>query len=44
MTVTVNEPGHYQLASSTMTDRVGRPLFCASVQIVVLKSVNDRNL
>jgi hypothetical protein len=33
MTVTVDEPGHYQLASPTMTDRVGRPLFCASVQI-----------
>ena len=33
MTVTVDEPGHYQLASSTMTDRVGRPLFCAAVQI-----------
>ncbi len=33
MTVTVDEPGHYQLASPTMTDRVGRPLFCASVEI-----------
>jgi hypothetical protein len=33
MTVTVDEPGHYQLASPTMTDRAGRPLFCASVQI-----------
>lgn len=33
MTVTVDEPGHFQLASPTMTDRVGRPLFCASVQI-----------
>src|SRR5262245_20639488 len=33
MTVTVDEPGHYELASATMTDRVGRPLFCASVQI-----------
>jgi hypothetical protein len=33
MTVTVDEPGHYQLASPTMTDRIGRPLFCASVQI-----------
>ncbi len=33
MTVTVDEPGHYQIASPTMTDRVGRPLFCASVQI-----------
>ncbi len=33
MTVTVDEPGHYQLASPTMTDRIGRPLFCASVQV-----------
>jgi hypothetical protein len=33
MTVTVDEPGHYQLASPTMIDRVGRPLFCASVQV-----------
>lgn len=33
MTVMVDEPGHYQLASSTMTDRAGRPLFCAAVQI-----------
>ena len=33
MTVTVDEPGHYQLASPTMTDRTGRLLFCASVQI-----------
>src|SRR6266542_5630001 len=33
MTVTVDEPGRYQLASSTMTDRDGRPLFCAAVQI-----------
>ena len=33
MKVTVDEPGHYQLASPTMTDRVGRPLFCASVQV-----------
>ena len=33
MTVTVDEPGHYQLASPTMTDRAGRPLFCASVRI-----------
>jgi hypothetical protein len=33
MTVTVDKPGHYQLASPTMTDRVGRPLFCAAVQI-----------
>jgi hypothetical protein len=33
MTVTVDEPGHYQLASSTMRDRIGRPLFCAAVRI-----------
>ena len=33
MTVTVDKPGHYELASRTMTDRIGRPLFCASVQI-----------
>jgi hypothetical protein len=33
MTVTVDEPGHYQLASPTLTDRIGRPLFCASVRI-----------
>jgi len=33
MTVTVDEPGHYQLASPTMRDRIGRPLVCASVQI-----------
>jgi hypothetical protein len=33
LTVTVDEPGHFALASPTMTDRVGRPLFCAAVQI-----------
>ena len=33
MAVTVDEPGHYQLASPTMTDRIGRPLCCASVQV-----------
>jgi hypothetical protein len=33
MAVTVDEPAHYQLASPTMTDRIGRPLFCASVQV-----------
>ena len=33
MKVTVDEPGHYQLSSPTMTDRTGRPLFFASVQI-----------
>jgi hypothetical protein len=33
LTVTVDEPGHFELASPTMTDRVGRPLFWAAVQI-----------
>jgi hypothetical protein len=33
MTVTVDAPGHYELASPTMTDRIGRPLYCASVRI-----------
>src|SRR5262245_58972607 len=33
LTVTVDEPDHYALASPTMTDRIGRPLPCASVQI-----------
>ena len=33
LTVTVDEPGHFELASPTMTDRSGRPLFCAAVQI-----------
>jgi hypothetical protein len=33
MIVTADEPGRYQLASPTMTDSSGRPLFCASVQI-----------
>jgi hypothetical protein len=33
MIVTIDEPGRYELASPTMTDRLGRPLFCASVQI-----------
>jgi hypothetical protein len=33
MTVTADAPGHYQLSSPTMTDRVGRPLFCAAVQV-----------
>jgi hypothetical protein len=33
MIVTVDEPGHYQLASPMMTDRIGRPLFCAAVQV-----------
>jgi hypothetical protein len=31
--VTVDEPGAFQLASSTQTDRVGRPLSVAAVQI-----------
>jgi hypothetical protein len=33
LTVTVDKPGHFELASPTMTDRIGRPLFCAAVQI-----------
>lgn len=33
MTVAVDKPGLYQLASPTMTDRVGRPLLCAWVQV-----------
>ena len=33
MVVTADQPGHYQLSARTMTDRTGRPLFCASVQI-----------
>jgi len=33
LTVTCDEPGHFELASPTMTDRIGRPLFCAAVQI-----------
>ena len=33
LTVTVDKPGHFELASPTMTDRAGRPLFCAAVQI-----------
>jgi hypothetical protein len=33
LSVTVDKPGHFELASPTMTDRVGRPLFCAAVQI-----------
>jgi hypothetical protein len=33
LAVTVDEPGHFALASPTMRDRVGRPLFCAAVQI-----------
>lgn len=31
--VTADEPGNYQIASRTMVDRTGRPLFCAAVQI-----------
>jgi hypothetical protein len=30
--VHVDKPGDYQLCSTTMTDRVGRPLFIAAVQ------------
>ena len=33
MIVLADEPGRYQVASPTMKDRIGRPLFCASVQI-----------
>ena len=33
LAVTVDEPGDYQLSSSTMKDRIGRPLFVAGVQI-----------
>jgi hypothetical protein len=33
LTVTIDEPGHFEIASPTMTDRVGRPLFCAAVKI-----------
>jgi hypothetical protein len=33
MIVTSDEPGRYVLASPTMRDRIGRPLFCAAVQI-----------
>ena len=32
MTVTVDRPGHYALASATLTDRRGRPLSCACVE------------
>ena len=31
--VTVAKPGDFQIASPTMVDRTGRPLFCAAVQI-----------
>jgi hypothetical protein len=30
--VTVDKPGDYQLCSQTLKDRIGRPLFVASVQ------------
>jgi len=33
MIVQADEPGNYQLASATQMDRIGRPLFVASVQI-----------
>jgi len=33
MMVTADGPGNYQLSSRTLTDRTGRPLFCAAVQI-----------
>jgi hypothetical protein len=32
LTVQVDEPGNYQLALRTRTDRTGRPLFVAAVQ------------
>jgi hypothetical protein len=31
--VQVDKPGNYQLCSRTMTDRTGRPLFVAAVQV-----------
>jgi hypothetical protein len=31
--VTVDKPGEYQLASPSLKDRAGRPLFVAAVQI-----------
>jgi hypothetical protein len=31
--VQVDEPQDYQLASKTLTDRIGRPLFVAAVQV-----------
>ena len=33
MTVTVDKPGHYELASPTRTDRIGRPLAYAAVKV-----------
>jgi hypothetical protein len=33
MVVAVDEPGNYEIASPTMADRLGRPLFYASVRI-----------
>lgn len=33
LTVVVDTPVHYQVASPTLVDRVGRPLFVAGVQI-----------
>ena len=32
LTTTVDKPGDFQLASPTLTDRAGRPLFVAAVQ------------
>ena len=32
LVVTVDKPGDYQVASPTLTDRTGRPLFFAAVQ------------
>jgi hypothetical protein len=33
LTVTLDTPGNFQLASPTLLDRAGRPLFVAAVQI-----------
>jgi hypothetical protein len=33
LVVTVDRPGDYQLAARDLTDRIGRPLFVAAVQI-----------
>jgi hypothetical protein len=33
LVLTADEPGRYELASPTMTDRLGRPLSCAAVQV-----------
>ena len=33
LSVTLDKPGDYQLSSSTLTNRVGRPLFAAGVRL-----------